>query len=215
MDEYINTKKTKEMLGVTVKTLRVWDKEGKIRTTRLPSGQLRYNLQDVNDHLGLHSSPMEKEKICYCRVSSSKQMDDLERQKDFFRQKYPTHRLVTDIGSGINWKRKGLKTLLDGAMQRNITEIVVAHRDRLCRFAFDLLEGIFNSRGIKLLVLDQDKEKSSDSELSDDILSIIHVYSCRQMGRRRYKIKKTETVSDSRTKEDNEGMDGDQEIRVQ
>jgi predicted site-specific integrase-resolvase len=213
-DEYVNTKKAKDMLNVTVKTLRVWDKEGKIRTVRVPSGQRRYNLKDIQNILGCPSSLQEKEKICYCRVSSSKQMDDLERQKNFFRQKFPGHILVTDVGSGINWKRKGLKTLLDKAMRRNISEIVVAHRDRLCRFAFDLLEGIFDSLGVKLLVCDQNQGKSSDQELSDDILSIIHVYSCRKMGQRRYsnKSKTSSSISDPTAEEDDEEVDGSEKI---
>jgi predicted site-specific integrase-resolvase len=207
-DEFIGTKKAKEMLDITVKTLRVWDKEGKIRTVRVPSGQRRYNLEDVKNLLSGPSSLKEKEKICYCRVSSTKQVDDLERQKSFFRQKFPNHKLVTDVGSGINWKRKGLKTLLDRAMQRDISEIVVAHRDRLCRFAFDLLEGIFTSLGVKLVVCDQNQGKSSDAELTDDILSIIHVYSCRKMGQRRYTNKKDKTVPNDDPEKNIEAVDG-------
>ena len=74
----------------------------------------------------------KKKKIAYCRVSSKKQADDLERQKNFFTTKFPDYELVTDIGSGINWKRKGLKTILESAMSGDISELVVAHRDRLC-----------------------------------------------------------------------------------
>jgi hypothetical protein len=207
-DEYINTKKAKEILQLTSKTLRIWDKEGKIRTFRTPSGQRRYNLQDIQNITGRNSlDDKKKEKICYCRVSSSKQVDDLNRQTDFFKSKFPNHILVTDVGSGINWKRKGLKTILDKAMHGDISEVVVAHRDRLCRFAFELLEWIFERNGVKLLVLHEEKGESSDNELTDDILSIIHVYSCRKMGRRRYKNKENTALSNSRTEEDNEELD--------
>jgi len=209
-DEYINTKKTKEILQLTSKTLRIWDKEGKIRTFRTPSGQRRYNLKDIQNITGRNSiDNTKKEKICYCRVSSPKQMDDLNRQKDFFRTKFPDHILVTDVGSGINWKKKGLKTILDKAMHGDISEVVVAHRDRLCRFAFELLEWIFERNGVKLLVLNEEKGESSDNELTDDILSIIHVYSCRKMGRRRYKNKENKTLSNQGTKENNEELDVD------
>jgi predicted site-specific integrase-resolvase len=207
-DEFITTKEASKILQVTPKTLRMWDKEGKIRTIRTPSNIRRYNLIDVQNIIGLHNSTMEKEKICYARVSSRKQIDDLKRQEDFFRQKYPTYNVVTDVGSGINWKRKGLKTLLDRAMQGNISEIVVAHRDRLCRFAFELLEWIFERNGVKLVVLNEEKDHSTDKELADDILSIIHVYSCRKMGKRRYKNKKNKIISGSDTEETNETMDG-------
>ena len=97
-------------------------------------------------------------------------MDDLERQKDFFRDKFTDFDLVTDIGSGINWKRKGLKTILEQSMSGDIEEIVVAHRDRLCRFSY----------GTKLIVLSGNDKKGemSDTKLTEDI--IIHVYSCRK-----------------------------------
>ena len=135
-------------------------------------------------------------------------MDDLKRQEDFFKQQFPNHLLVTDIGSGINWNRKGLKTLLEQYLSGNISEIVVAHRDRLCRFAFDLLEGIFTSLGVKLVVCDQNQGKSSDAELTDDILSIIHVYSCRKMGQRRYTNKKDKTVPNDDPEKNIEAVDG-------
>jgi predicted site-specific integrase-resolvase len=119
--------------------------------------------------------------------------------------------LVTDVGSGINWKRKGLTTILDKAMHGDISEIVVAHRDRLCRFAFELLEWIFERNGVKLVVLNEEKDHSSDQELTDDILSIIHVYSCRKMEKRRYKNKDKENtpIPNPNTTTSIETMDGD------
>lgn len=210
-DEFITTKKAKELLQVTVKTLRIWDKEGKIRTIRTPSNIRRYSLDDIKNIISCGTPVEAKEKICYCRVSSRKQMDDLERQKNFFRERFPNHVLVTDVGSGINWKRKGLKTLLDKAMHGDISEIVVAHRDRLCRFAFELLEWIFKRNGVKLVVFDEEKDHSSDQELTDDILSILHVYSCRQMGKRRYKNKNPQNTSlpNPETESDMETVDGE------
>lgn len=207
-NDFVTPKKAKEILHVTNKTLRIWDQEGKIGVIRTPSGIRRYSLKDIQNIMGGNSSSREKEKICYCRVSSNKQMDDLKRQEDFFRNKYPSYQLVTDVGSGINWKRKGLKTILDKTMRGDISEVVVAHRDRLCRFAFELLEWIFQRNGVKLLVLDDEKEHSSDKDLTDDILSIIHVYSCRKMGQRRYKNKENTTLSKSDSETDNEEMDG-------
>jgi predicted site-specific integrase-resolvase len=210
-DEYITTKEAKEISKVTVKTLRLWDKEGKIRTIRTSSNIRRYNIKDIQNIISNSDPDEKKEKICYCRVSSRKQMDDLDRQKDFFRNKFPTHILVTDVGSGINWKRKGLTTILDKAMHGDISEVVVAHRDRLCRFAFELLEWIFERNGVKLVVLNEEKDHSSDQDLTDDILSIIHVYSCRKMGKRRYKNKNKENTSipNSNTATSTETVDGE------
>ena len=209
MEEYIPTKKARQLLGVTAETLRNWSRTGKINTIRSPSGARLYDYKMLQNLRGSNHLSHEKEKIAYCRVSSKKQSDDLERQKDFFRTNYPTHRVVEDIGSGINWKRKGLQTILDKAMRGDISEIMVAHRDRLCRFAFELIEFILETRGVKLVVLDRDEHKSADTELSEDILSIVHVYSCRQMGRRRYKSKETTILPDCGTEEDSKTMDRD------
>lgn len=186
MDVFISTKETRKLLGVATATLINWDNKGKTGTSRTPQGRRIYNKKDVLAIANSNQIIVKKQQICYARVSSKKQMDDLERQKDFFKSRYPDCILVTDIGSGINWKRKGLKTILEQAMSGTLEEVVVAHRDRLCRFAFELFELLFQMYSVKLTVLDHDDSKSTDNELAEDILSIVHVYSCRQMGKRRY-----------------------------
>lgn len=213
-DEYITTNQAREILKVSIKTISRWTKANKIRFITTPAGRKRYNIKDIYNLNVDNINTDEKQKICYCRVSSTKQVDDLERQQTFFREKFPTHKLVTDVGSGINWKRKGLRTILEQSMQGLISEVVVAHRDRLCRFAFELLEWIFLSCKVKLMVLDEEKGHSTDNELAEDILSIIHVYSCRKMGGRRYKNKKNTSLSESKTEDDDEEVDGDKEIHL-
>jgi predicted site-specific integrase-resolvase len=220
IDKYINTRQAVNLLNVTPKTLRLWDKENKIRVVRTPSGIRRYNLQDIQNILGgttpATTTQKDKQKLCYARVSSRKQMDDLDRQKDFFKHNYPNHFLVTDVGSGINWKRKGLQTILERAMRGTIDEVVVAHRDRLCRFAFELLEWILQTNHVKLVVIHETNGQSTDQELTDDILSIIHVYSCRKNGKRRYSKKNAQTTSLSNviTEDDDDEVDGDEEIHL-
>lgn len=201
-DRFISTKETRKMLGVTTKTLNNWDKTGKINTIRSPSGIRLYSLKDIQNILGCTSPIEPRKKIAYCRVSSQKQKDDLERQKDFFKHDFPDHLVVEDIASGINWKRKGLKTILEQSMSGDIEEVVVAHRDRLCRFGFELIEWILESNGVKLTVLDRENSKSPDEELTDDILSIVHVYSCRRMGQRRYKVSKDTTLPEPESEDD-------------
>jgi len=121
-------------------------------------------------------------------VSSAKQKDDLERQIASLRESHPEHEVVKDIGSGINFKRKGLRSLLERSLEGGLDEVVVAHRDRLCRFAFDLIEWLFTKHGTKLVVLDQDvASPESESEFTEDLLSIVHVFSCRYNGLRRYR----------------------------
>ena len=194
--DYLSTKEAREMLRITTQTLRNWDKAGKIRSVRTPSGIRLYNREDVYDITGVPEVTVEKRKVCYARVSSSKQKDDLERQVDFLRSRYPDHDMVTDVGSGVNWKRKGVRKVLEQAMRGEISELVVAHKDRLARFSFELVEFILKTHEVKLVVLDSEDGKSTDQELTDDILSIIHIYSCRKMGRRRYERNESKDLSD-------------------
>jgi len=188
-NDYVNSKAAREALKVTTGTLHRWDKEGKIHTVRTPSNQRLYNKKDILNIIGGDNLPAEKKSVLYARVSSKKQSNDLKRQSDFLISRYPDSELVTDIGSGINWRRKGLQTILELAMSGHLKRLVVTHRDRLCRFAFELIEWILSKNQVELIVLDREDDKPSSKELADDILSIVHVYSCREMGRRRYKQK--------------------------
>ncbi|QOI90151.1 hypothetical protein QKU58_gp013 [Pyramimonas orientalis virus] len=184
--------------GVRADTLRRWTDKGSIPSFRSPSGVRMFNLSDLETFFNINRTTSDKQKIIYARVSSHKQRDDLERQIDLLKHQYPNHLVVQDIGSGINFKRKGLQTLLDRCMQREIDEIVVAHKDRLCRFGFDIFKYIIESSGGRIIVLDEDDHKSTEQELAEDLLSIIHVFNCRQMGKRRYNTKpKDKDLSDS------------------
>lgn len=213
--EYVSTAIATKLLQVTSQTLRRWNKEGKINSIRTPSDIRMYSLEDIHNILGWDKPSLSKPKIAYCRVSSKKQMDDLTRQENFFRSNFPNHELVSDIASGINWKRKGLQTILERAMSGKLSEVVVAHRDRLCRFAFELIEWILKANSVKLVVLDQEDEKNTEKELADDILSIVHVYSCRSMGRRRYKNKENKDIPKQSTKKGVKRVDGNKQICVQ
>jgi putative resolvase len=213
--EHLSIKETRKLLGVTTETLRRWANQDKIRFSQAPTGRRLYYKQDVYDIINRTEiqKPEPKRKIAYCRVSSQKQKDDLKRQVDFFKLKFPKYELVTDIGSGINWQRKGLQTILEQSMLGNVSEVVVAHRDRLCRFAFELIEFVLSKNNVKLTVLNTDSGESNiDKELSDDILSIIQVYSCRQMGRRRYKkVQTDQKVNENKKTENLSGSESEEE----
>ena len=213
-NEYISAKEARKILGVATATLINWDNQGKVITSRTPQGRRIYDKKDILRIATGNQIVVKKQTICYARVSSKKQMDDLERQKDFFKSRYPDCILVTDVGSGINWKRKGIKTILEQSMSGTVKEIVVAHRDRLCRFAFELFELIFKMYSVELVVLDNEAGKSKDTELADDILSIIHVYSCRKMGQGRYcnQVKENKNLPDTQTEEGSERMDDNEQI---
>lgn len=137
------------------------------------------------DAHGLPDDGPAKKKIVYARVSSAKQKDDLRRQVDFLRTEFPDHVVVTDVGSGVNWKRRGLLSVLDDADRGLVEEVVVASRDRLCRFAYELVEHVLGRRGVRIVVLDSE-DSSPERELSDDLLSIVQIFCCRRNGKRRY-----------------------------
>ena len=191
---YVNTRTACKLYQVHANTLRRWAEENKIDTIRTPSNRRMYSTEMHKDAVRNANNVIEKQKIYYCRVSSVKQKNDLTRQIQFMQSKYPKHTIIQDIGSGINWERKGLQTILELAMSNKLEEVVVAHRDRLCRFAFKLIQWILEKNQVKLVVLNEGIQ-SSEQELAKDLLSIVHIFSCRQMGKRRYKKteKKTET----------------------
>mmetsp|Transcript_9767 Transcript_9767/g.29585 ORF Transcript_9767/g.29585 Transcript_9767/m.29585 type:complete len:144 (+) Transcript_9767:2038-2469(+) len=123
-------------------------------------------------------------------------------------ERFPGHRIVTDIGSGINFKRKGLRTVLALASKGSIDEVVVAYRDKLCRFAFELVEWILQTHGVKLLVLNDSLESSSSdqSELAEDLLAIINVFNCRVNGRRKYKKSEKNPEKKETSEQGQEGL---------
>ena len=146
---YVSAKKASELLDYTPDHLRRLANEGKIDYIRAGGGHRRYN---VEKYIRTQSNPITT--ICYCRVSSSKQRDDLERQVNFMRSIYPEAEIIRDIGSGINFKRKGLNTVLDRLLQGDKRQVVIAHRDRLARFGIDLIRYLIGQNGGELVVLD-------------------------------------------------------------
>lgn len=193
---YITSKNACEHFGIHANTLRKWADDGKISHIRSPSGQRLYDVSSVGKKIDTRT------KICYARVSSASQKEDLERQVLFLKQKYPDYEVVTDVGSGLNFKRKGFRRVLESVLSNSVSEIVVAHRDRLCRFGFELVQWICDKSYTKLVVLEQ-TSLSPTEELTKDLLSIIHVFSCRLYGLRKYSssIKKDKDLPDSKPKE--------------
>ena len=198
--EYVSSRIAAKSLGVHANTLRKWASEGKIEFIRTASGQRKYN---VKKYLGI----VEKSKvICYCRVSSYKQKDDLQRQIEFMQNQYPNAQIIRDIGSGIHFKRKGFKTILESAINGDKLEVVVAHKDRLCRFGFDLIQWIIERNAGKIMVLKQ-TELSPETELTQDLLTILHVFSCRMHGLRSYKNKISEAFANKSPKKNLQELD--------
>jgi predicted site-specific integrase-resolvase len=184
--------------GLDFQTLRKLADTEKIRCYRTPSGQRRFDRQSLE---AMCNPPVADEAVSegppsnflYARVSTAKQMDDLSRQIEYLRSlkpQYATYTVVSDVASGINFKRKGLSAILDACIHGTIGEVVVAHRERLSRFGFDLINLIVTKAGGRVSVVQDDHNRTSEQELAEDLLSIVHIYSCRQMGKRSYKQRK-------------------------
>lgn len=204
--------------GVDPVTLRRWAAAGVLRYIRVTGpkgdGHRRYDISSV------HSGDSEPEgaeeakavaareikrskepkrlRIGYCRVSSIKQRDDLDRQVAELRSlQPPLDEIVNDIGSGLNYKRKNFQRLLARVAEGGIENITVAYRDRLCRFGHELVEYILELHDCNLTVLHEVHEVSDEQELARDLMDIVHVFSSRRNGRRRYRPAAKEAGADS------------------
>ena len=205
-NKYVNTKKTIEKLGVHVSTLHNWEKNGKIETIRTAGGHRLYNVEKYIRENGKEGSEKkidtdkeEKENvdkngkmnICYVRVSTVGQKDDLKRQKEYMVKKYPTYTVMEDIGSGINFNRRGLRKIIKLGIEGKINRLVVAYRDRLTRFGFELIEDIIKEySGGKVIVENEKENKEPKEELVEDVLQILNVYTAKLNGLRKYKKEK-------------------------
>ena len=189
---WVATKEACEFYGVSGNTIRRWADSGTIVFKRTPRGPRRYFISQEGI-LGTEKSTPGKNNYIYIRVSSQKQREDLDRQEAFLRDKYPDNIVIKDIGSGLNYKRKGLLKLLKLSNKGEVGEIVVYSKDRLCRFGFELLQFQFSENSTKLVVYEQ-IDKSPEEEFSEDILAILQVFACRWNGKRKYKINKNTEV---------------------
>ena len=214
--EYISIDEASKITGLSIQTIRKLGDKKQIKCFKTPSGHRRFNKQDLEkfcdpDSFNEKDSKNTKINYIYTRVSSKKQLDDLSRQVEYLQKRkpeYSSYTTISDIASGINFKRKGLQTILDSCLQGIIGEVVIAHRDRLSRFGFDLVKIIIEKAGGTITILDDEENKSSEQELAEDLLSIIHIYSYRQMGKRSYKIKQSKSIenqieTNEPTEEDN------------
>jgi predicted site-specific integrase-resolvase len=184
---YVPNRIATKHYNVTSQTVRAWADRGEIDFIQLPSGQRRYKIRgDGNTPCPAAESEKEKINICYCRVSSNGQKDDLKRQVEHMQEKYPGWTVYTDIGSGLNWKRQGLRAVLRRCLLGEVGKVAVAHKDRLARFGYEIFEYMLGQCGVELVCNYEETHRSRESELVDDILSIVTVFSARIHGGRHY-----------------------------
>ena len=193
MDKLYNISKTAEMLGVTPKTLRVWDKENKLKPTLTSGGHRRYRESDIKRLIGVEENIETKPKVCvtYARVSSQKQKvsGDLDRQSQRLSEYCAKHNLyvehiIKDCGSGLNDKRVGFTQLTDLVVNGKVNNVIVEHKDRLTRFQFDFIKKLYSHYGCDIVVLDDKDDISDEDELTRDIMALLASFSGRYYGRR-------------------------------
>ena len=180
-------------LGVSKDTLRRWEREGKITSTRTPGGHRRYDISAIAPDKA--NQGVQKYTVAYSRVSTYGQKQDLERQKQMLElycsSKGYNFQSIEDIGSGMNYNKAGLKKLLELINERKIDRIVVTHRDRLLRFGFELVNHICLMNNVSIEIINIDEEKTDDNkEFVNDVLEIITVFSAKLYGKRSHKNKK-------------------------
>ena len=193
------------MIDVSAQTLRNWEKSGKLIPDYKTSSGYRYYSQEQVDAITGNKANIENRiTIGYCRVSSTKQKDDLKRQvenvKAYLLAQGRPFEIIEDIGSGINYNKKGLLELFQKVIDHKVEKIVVLYKDRLLRFGYELFENIAKSYGTSIEVIDN-TEKTEQQELIEDLVQIITLFSCRLQGK---KAKKTKEMIKELVKDDSE-----------
>ena len=204
-DKYITGKEATEKLGVHQRTLYQWDKKGWIETIRTDGNKRLYNVDkylrekkcnndvDCIKNLDNIDNIKGKLKISYVRVSSQGEKDDLERQKKQMKELYPEHIMIEDIGSGVNLNKRGIRKIINLAIEGRIEELVVAYKDRLARFGYELIEDLITtySKG-KIIVINKKKDIKAEEELAYDVIQIMNVFTAKMNGLRKYNKKQKE-----------------------
>lgn len=183
-----------KLIGRTPQTLRDWDKKGEFKPYYVaPSGHRYYSQEQLNHFLGIKGIKPDRKVIGYCRVSSNKQKDDLERQvanmQTYLLAQGKPFKVITDIGSGINYKNKGLLELIDLISQNKVEKVVVLYKDRLLCFGYELVEYIASLYDCTIEIIDT-TEKTEEQELVEDMIQILTVFSAKLQGKRANKVKK-------------------------
>ena len=190
---YYSGKEASKILKVKQQTLRIWGENGDIEIFRSQGGKRFYNVDKYlkdNDLEKLieNQEVIQRIKICYARISTHKQKDDLRRQKDELRSLYPKHIMIDDIGSGLNMNKKGLLKIIDFAIEGKVEELVILYKDRLVRFGFELIEHIIEKySGGKIIIVHKKEDETLEEELVKDVVQIMNIYSAKLNGMRKYK----------------------------
>ena len=183
---YLTPQQVKEKFGYHPKSLSRWADEGKIKFTKSPGGHRRYLLSSLEELTVLAED--NREIILYVRVSTHGQKEDLNSQREYVSSYYPQCKCISDIGSGLNFKRKKFLKLMEQVANHEVKKIVVAHKDRLCRFGFDFVEWFCSINNCRIEILNN-TYKTPHQELMDDFMAVMHCFSSKLYFLRSYEKK--------------------------
>lgn len=194
MNKLLSIEKAAELLGVSTSTMRRWEREGKlIPDERTEGNQRRYLLSSIKPQMK-HGSVVNRKTIAYARVSSHDQKADLERQKQVLELYCSSQgwmfEVISDLGSGMNYHKKGLKQLLQAILDDNVGRLVITHKDRLLRFGAELVFAICEAKEVEVVIINKGEDTSFEEDLAKDVLEIITVFSARLYGSRSRKNQK-------------------------
>ena len=194
MSRLLSIKQAANQLGVSVSTLRRWDETGVLVAQRTPKGHRRYDLSKINPNLTRNKVEQQRKTIAYACVSSHDQKPDLQRQIEMLELYCSAQgwsfEVISDLGSGMNYHKKGLKRLLDDILDNKIDRLVLTHKDRLLRFGAELVFALCEARQVEVVIINQGENLSFEEELAQDVLEIITVFSDRLYGSPSKKNKK-------------------------
>lgn len=178
-----------KLLGTCVNTLRRWEASGELVPTRKTQGGTRYYSVAELMNVGEIDVPT----VCYARVSSHDQKEDLQRQQEMLETycaaKGWRTEVIADLGSGMNYHKKGLNKLLEMILKKSVKRLVITHKDRLLRFGAELVFALCEAQGIEIVIIHKGEQPRFEEELAKDVLEIITVFSARLYGSRSHKNK--------------------------
>ena len=195
MNKFLTIEEAANFLGISTKTLRRWERAKKISPShRTEGGHRRYDLSKLNPTYFRSTNATARPTLAYARVSSHDQKSDLERQVQLLEMYCASQgwsfTIIKDLGSGMNYHKKGLQELLEKILHGEIGRLVLTHKDRLLRFGSELVFSLCAVKEIEVVIINQGQEVTFEEELAKDVLEIITVFSARLYGSRSRKNKK-------------------------
>ncbi|HAS8538285.1 TPA: IS607 family transposase [Vibrio vulnificus] len=191
MNKYLSIGETAELLGVSVPTVRRWQRSGKLKESHRTIGNhRRFSIESIRELLGISN---ERKSIGYARVSSHDQKSDLKTQADFLLN-YGCDDVITDLGSGMNCRKRGLMKLLKLIINGQIGKLILTHHDRLLRFGHELVFKLCQWFNVDVEIINAKQDESFEVELTKDVITLMTVFSARLYGRRSHQNRLKQTL---------------------